>query len=288
MGAKIGLKATWTLLKETYQEWSEDKAPRLGAALAYYTLFSIAPLLIIVIAIVGFALGQQAAQGEVVDQIGGWVGKDSARAIQKMIESTREPTSGIVATVVGVLTLLFGATGVFSQLKDALNTMWDVTEKPRGGIMGFIIDRVFAFLMVLVIGFLLLIFLILSAGISALSNYLNGLLPGFSYVLQILNFIISFATITLLFAVIYRILPDTNIAWGDVWIGAAVTSLLFTIGKTLIGFYLGHVSAGSAYGAAGSLVVLLIWIYYSAQIFFFGAEFTQVYARRYGSLSQKS
>jgi membrane protein len=288
MGTKVGIKTIWILIKETYLEWSEDKAPRLGAALAYYTLFSIAPLLIIVIAIVGFAFGQQVVQGEVVDQIGGWVGQDSARVIQKMIESTREPTSGIVATVVGVLTLLFGATGVFSQLKDALNTMWDVTEKPRGGIMGFIIDRVLAFLMVLVIGFLLLIFLILSAGISALSNYLNGLLPGFSYVLQILNFIISFATITLLFAVIYRILPDTNIAWGDVWVGAAVTSLLFTIGKTLIGFYLGHVSAGSAYGAAGSLVVFLIWIYYSAQIFFFGAEFTQVYARKYGSLSQKS
>lgn len=288
MSTKIGLKTLWILLKETYQEWSEDKAPRLGAALAYYTLFSIAPLLIIVIAIVGLAFGQQAAQGEVVNQIGGWVGKDSAKAIQKMIESTREPTSGIVATVVGVLTLLFGATGVFSQLKDALNTMWDVTQKPRGGIMGFVIDRVLAFLMVLVIGFLLLMFLALSAGISALSNYINTLIPGFSYVLQVLNFVISFAAITLLFAAIYRVLPDTNIAWGDVWIGAAVTSLLFTIGKTLIGFYLGHVSAGSAYGAAGSLVVLLIWIYYSAQIFFFGAEFTQVYARKYGSLSQKN
>ena len=173
MSTKIGLKTLWILLKETYQEWSEDKAPRLGAALAYYTLFSIAPLLIIVIAIVGLAFGQQAAQGEVVNQIGGWVGKDSAKAIQKMIESTSEPTSGIVATVVGVLTLLFGATGVFSQLKDALNTMWDVTQKPRGGIMGFVIDRVLAFLMVLVIGFLLLIFLSLSAGISALSNYIN-------------------------------------------------------------------------------------------------------------------
>ncbi|HEX3035366.1 MAG TPA: YihY/virulence factor BrkB family protein [Thermodesulfobacteriota bacterium] len=288
MSTNIDLKTIWVLLKDTYLEWSEDKAPRLGAALAYYTLFSIAPLLIIVIAIVGFVFGQQAVQGEIVDQIGGWVGEGSAKAIQTMIESAREPTSGIVATVVGVLTLLFGATGVFSQLKDALNTVWDVTEKPRGSIMGFIIDRLLAFLMVLVIGFLLLIFLALSAGISALSNYINALIPGFSYVLQVLNFVISFAAITLLFAVIYRVLPDTNIAWGDVWIGAAVTSLLFTIGKTLIGFYLGHVSAGSAYGAAGSLVVLLIWIYYSAQIFFFGAEFTQVYARKYGSLSQVS
>jgi membrane protein len=287
MSTSVGVKAIWGLFKEAYSEWSKDKVPRLGAALAYYTLFSLAPLLIIVIAVVGLLLGQQEVEGQIVEQVENWIGKDGAKAIQTMIESAREPTSGIFATVVGIALLLYGATSIFGQLKDALNTIWNVPPKQEGGLMSMIKDRVLAFGIVLVIGLLLLALLILSAGLSAVSGFLNHLLPGFSYILQTLNFLVSFVLMTLLFAVIYKVLPDINIKWSDVWIGAAVTSLLFTVGNILIGLYLGKVSPGSAYGAAGSLVVILIWLYYSAQIFFFGVEFTEVYTRKYGSLSRR-
>jgi membrane protein len=279
----MNAKTIWTLLKETFSEWREDKASRLAAALAYYTVFALAPLLIIVIAVAGLVFGQEAARGELIAQIQGLVGQEGAQLIETMVESASKPTSGIIATTIAIATILFGASGLFGQLQDALNTIWEVEPKPERGILGMIKDRFLSFTMVLGIGFLLLVSLIVSAVLSALNPYLKDLLPGSIYWIQILNFIISFGVITLLFAMIYKILPDVEIAWDDVWIGAVVTSLLFNLGKFLIGLYLGNSSAGSAYGAAGSLVILLLWVYYSAQILLFGAEFTQVYAKRRGS-----
>src|ERR687886_1726795 len=276
-------QAIFALLKQTISEWLEDRASRLGAGLAYYTAVSLAPLLIILIAIAGFVLGRQAVEGRVVAQIQGLVGKTGAEAIQAMITSASQPKAGIIATVVSIATLLFGASGVFGALQDALNTIWEVTPKPGRGMLGMIRDRFVSFTMLLGVGFLLLVALLLSAALAALGKFVGGLLPIPEAVLQAMNFVISFGVITLLFALIYKILPDAEIRWSDVWTGAAVTALLFTIGKFVLGLYLGKSSAGSAYGAAGSLIVVLLWVYYSAQILFFGAEFTQVYANTYGS-----
>jgi membrane protein len=276
-------KEIFELLKETYNEWSEDKASRLAASLAYYTVFSIAPLLIIVIAVAGLIFGREAAQGQIERQIQGLIGEESAQFVQTLIEASSNKTTGIIATVIGIATLLFGATGLFGQLQDALNTIWEVTPKPGRGVMGIIKDRFFSFTMVLGIGFLLMVSLVVSAGLEALNEYTSGLWGDVAFVGQALNFVISFGVITLLFAMIYKVLPDVEIAWRDVWIGAAVTALLFTIGKFLIGLYLGHSAVASSYGAAGALVVILLWVYYSAQILLLGAEFTQVYAKRFGS-----
>ncbi|AFZ18339.1 YihY/virulence factor BrkB family protein [Allocoleopsis franciscana] len=271
------------LLKETFKEWQEDKASRLAAALAYYTAFSIAPLLIIAIAIAALVFGEEAARGGIEDQLRGLIGQQGAEAIEEMIKNSSKPAEGTIATIISVGFLLFGASGVFAQLQDSLNTIWEVAPKPGRGVMGFIKDRFLSFSMVLGIGFLLLVSLVLSAVLAGLNNILGGMMPGLSFLWEILNFLISFGVITLLFALIYRVLPDAKIAWGDVWFGAIITALLFTIGKTLIGLYLGNSSVGSTYGAAGSFVVLLLWVNYSAQILFFGAELTQVYANKYGS-----
>jgi membrane protein len=280
----VNVKAIWGLLKDTFDEWNEDKASRLAAALAYYTVFSLAPLLIIAITIASLIFDQAAAEGQIVQQIQGLVGKDGAQAIQEMIRNASKPSSGgTIATIIGVATLLFGASGVFGQLQDALNTIWEVAPKPGRGVVGFIRDRFLSFSMVLGTGFLLLVSLVLSTGLAALSSYFGNLLPGFDALWQIVNFVISFGVVTVLFALIYKVLPDAKITWGDVWIGAAITALLFTIGKFLLGVYLGNGAFGSTYGAAGSFVVILAWVYYSAQILFFGAEFTQVYAGKYGS-----
>lgn len=270
------------LLKETFTEWQEDKASRLAAALAYYTVFSLAPLVIIAIAIAALVFGQEAAQGGIEEQLRGLLGEQGAEAVQEMIKHSRKAEQGTIATLISVGLLLFGASGVFGQLQDSLNTIWEVAPKPGRGIKGFIKDRFLSFAMVLGIGFLLLVSLILSAGLTAVGDYLGHLIPGLPF-LQALNFLISFGVVTVLFALMFRVLPDAKIAWGDVWIGAAITSLLFTIGKYLLGVYLGNGSVGSTYGAAGSFVVLLLWVNYSAQILFFGAEFTQVYANKYGS-----
>ncbi|MBE9129449.1 MULTISPECIES: YihY/virulence factor BrkB family protein [unclassified Coleofasciculus] len=271
------------LLKETFGEWQEDKASRLAASLAYYTVFSLAPLLIIAIAIVGAIFGEEAAKGEIVGQIQGLVGNEGAQAIEAAIKNANQPNVSSVASLISVFVLLFGASGVFAQLQDALNTIWEVRVKPGRGIKGFIKKRLLSFGAVLGIGFLLLVSLVLSAVLSALSHMMSGLIPGAEWLWQILNFVISFGVVTLLFAMMYKFLPDVKIAWDDVWIGAIITALLFTVGKFALGFYLGQGSFGSTYGAAGSLVIILAWVYYSAQILFFGAEFTQVYARRYGS-----
>jgi membrane protein len=278
-----GLTKWWPLLTRTYAKWNEDHAPGLGAALAYYTVFSLAPLLMIVIAIAGLVFGQEAAQGQIMGQIQGLVGEESARAIQSMIEEARRPAASILATVIATVMLLFGATGVFAQLQESLNIIWQVKETPGEGLWKMLKNRFLSLMAVLGTGFLLLISLVISAGLSAVGATLERLLPGPEIVLQIINVLVSFAVVTLLFAMIYKLLPDTSVRWGDVWIGASITSLLFTIGKFFIGLYLGKSDVGVAYGAAGSLVVILIWVYYASQIFLFGAEFTAVYAASRGT-----
>lgn len=277
-------KVILDLLKEAFQEWQDDKASRLAAALAYYTVFSLAPLVIIAIAIAGAVFGEEAARGEIVGQIQGLVGQAGAEVIETAIQNANRPDArGGVASLISVVVLLFGASGVFAELQDSLNTVWDVQPKPGRGVSGFIKKRILSFSMVLGIGFLLMVSLILTAVLSAFSTYMSHLLPGVGWFWEILNFVISFGVITLLFAMIYKFLPDVKITWNDVLIGAIITALLFTIGKTVLGMYLGQGTFGSTYGAAGSLVIVLAWVYYSAQILFFGAELTQVYASRYGS-----
>ncbi len=273
-----------SLLKQTASEWMEDDAPSLGAALAYYTVFSLAPLMTIAIAIAGFFFGKEAAQGQVFDELRGLLGQEGGKAVEEMVQSANaQPTAGIVATVISVVILLFGASGVFGQLQASLNRIWGVKPKPGRGVLGIIQDRLLSFGFTLVVGFLLLVSLLLTAGIALMADWLGGLMPGSETLAQILNIVISLAMITLLFATIFKFLPDAKIAWRDVWIGAFLTALLFTIGKFALGIYLGKSGVASSYGAAGSLIVLLLWVYYSSQILFFGAEFTQVYANRFGS-----
>ncbi|MBG1266641.1 YihY/virulence factor BrkB family protein [Nostoc sp. WHI] len=279
----MNLQAIGQLFQETFKEWSEDKASRLAAALAYYTIFSIAPLLIIVIAIAGAVFGEEAARGQIVGQIQGLVGKDGAQFIQTAITNANKPQTGAIASIISVVVLLLGATGLFTELQDALNTIWEVKPKPGRGVTNMIRLRFLSFAMVIGIGFLLLVSLVISTALSALVTYFSSLLPGVDFLWQIISFIVSFAITTLLFGLIFKVLPDVKIAWSDVLVGAILTSFLFSIGRFLLGQYLGNGSFGSAYGAAGSLVVILAWVNYAAQILFFGAEFTQVYARRHGS-----
>ena len=283
MMPQITPRAAFDLLKTTYTEWSEDKASRLAAALAYYTAFSIAPLLLISIAVAGLVFGQEAAQGQLFGQIEGLLGAEGAAAIETAVAGSNDRSAGVLATIIGLATLLWSASNVFGQLQEALNTIWEVHPDPTAGIMATIKRRFLSMTMVLGIGFLLLVSLVLTAALGVVGNFFNNLIPGGAAVWQVVNFIVSFVVVMALFAAIYKVLPDATIKWNDVWVGAAVTALLFTVGKLLIGLYLGHASVGSTFGAAGSLLVFLVWVYYSAQILFFGAEFTQVYARMYGS-----
>jgi membrane protein len=275
----MNLTTIWELIRDTVTEWWEDNAPRLGAALAFYTLLSLAPLLVVVTAIAGLTFGKSAAEGQIVAEIQDLVGPRGAEAIQTLLANAHEPMTGLVATAVSLVVLLLGATGVFTELQDALNIVWEVESRRPSGVWAAIKDRFLSFVMVLVIGFLLLVSLVASAALTAMSHVAGGLLPNSAGWLRIADFVVSFAVITLLFAMIYKVLPDARVAWSDVWVGAAVTALLFTVGKFLIGLYLGSSGIGSTYGAAGSLAVFLVWVYYSAQILFLGAEFTQVYAR---------
>lgn len=279
---RIRIKSIFTLLKETFQEWQRDKASLLAAALAYYTVFSITPLLVIAIAIAGAVFGQDTAKGEILAQVNSLVGEKGAQAIEMTLDNVNQPQLKSTASIISVVILLIGASGVFAQLQDALNTVWNVKAKPEGGIWIFIRKRLLSFGMVLVIGFLLLVSLIVSAVLAGISKLEISVLPGFTPLWQLLNFGVSFGFISLLFALIYKYLPDAKIRWKDVWVGAIITALLFSLGKYAIGLYLGRGSFGSAYGAAGSLIVFLAWVFYSAQILLFGAEFTQVYARKYG------
>lgn len=278
------MKRYLPLLKQTFKEFGEDKAPRLGAALAYYTVFSIAPLLLIAVAIAGLVFGQEAAQNEISAQLGGLMGPATAEALESMVQAAAKPKSGALATIIGLVTLMFGASGVFAQLNDALDTIWNVERKKKGGIANTIRERFLSMAMVCGIGFLLLVSLVFDAMISAMGKSVGDRLPGGEALLQGAQLLVSFALVTVLFAAIFKFLPDIRIAWRDVWLGAILTSVLFVLGKFALGLYIGKAAASSTYGAAGSLVVLLLWVYWSAQILFLGAEFTQVYARSLGSL----
>jgi membrane protein len=285
---KEQLTTGFGILKQTVVDWLDDKAPRLGAALAYYAIFSIAPLVVIVIAIAGILFGKDQAQQQILNQVSAMVGDQGAQGIGSMLEAANKPREGIIASVLAVVTLIFGATGVFVQLQDALNTIWEVKPKPGRGVWGFIRHRILSLAMVFAIGFLLLISLVLTAGLAAAGKWLSGSMPGGEVLWEIINLAISFVIIAVLFSLMFKYMPDVKIGWRDVWIGGALTALLFIVGKFALGMYLGRSSVGSAYGAAGSLVILLLWIYYSAQIFLFGAEFTQVYANRFGKKLEPS
>jgi len=270
------------LVRTTVKEWSEDKAARLGAALAYYTIFSIGPLVLIMVAIAGAVFGQEAAQGQVVNSIRGVVGDAGAEIIQETLQHAAKPDAGIVNSLIGMGTLLLAATGIFGQLQDALNTIWEVRPK-GGGIVGMLKERLLTFFLVLGTGVLLLAALIVNALLALMHDALVNAIPGGAFVLQILNYLVTFGLMTLVFAVIYKVLPDVYIRWRDVWIGAAVTAALFMLGQLVLALYLSFSNPGTAYGAAGSLVIVLVWIYYTSQIVFLGAEFTQVYAHKFGT-----
>lgn len=273
-----------TIVKQTYREWSEDKASRLAAALAYYTVFSIPPLLVVAIGIAGLFTDRQSVETLVVNQAGSLMGTQGSDAIQTILQSAQEPGNGeLLPTLLGVVLLVFGASGVFTQLQDAMNTIFGVKPAPGRGIAGLIKDRFFSFTMVLAIGFVLLVSLVLSTVLTALGDFVGGLVSEATVLLWLVNFAISFAIITLLFAAIFKTVPDVKMAWRDVLLGAALTALLFKIGEYALGFYFDRSDPTSAFGAAGSIILLLLWVYYSAQIIFLGAEFTEIYARELGS-----
>lgn len=263
------------LFKQTGKRFFAKDTFEMGAALAYYTVFSIAPLVLIAISVAGMVFGEQAAQGRITEEIRGAAGDTIAQAIEKTLQSTRDAGGSTAASIIGIAILLFGASGVFVQLQNSLNTIWEVPAKETGGVWGFIRTRLLSFAMVLGIGFLMLVSLVISTALTAMSNYLA---PGQTAVFQVINQLISFVVITALLAAIFKFLPDTRVSWRDVWIGAAVTAILFIVGKYLLGLYLAKGSVASAYGAAGSLVIILVWVYYASQILLFGAQFTQVYA----------
>ena len=276
------LKQAWALIKETVTQWSDDEASRQAASLALYTLLSITPLIVISISIAGAVFGDEAARGQISQQVGAVTGPEAGRAVEALVANARAPEKGILSTVIGLAVLLFGASGVFGELQAALNHIWDVKPKPGRGIRGFIRDRFFSFSMVMGVAFLLLVSLVVSAAIAALSQHYRALIS-MPAVAETLNIVVSLAVSTVLFALIFKFVPDAKITWRDVWVGAAVTAVLFSIGKVLLAWYVGRGATQSAFGAAGSLVALVIWVYYSAQILFLGAEFTQVYATRFGS-----
>jgi len=276
-----------TILKLTYQEWKEDNASRLAAALAYYTIFSLAPMLTILIAVTGLIWKADVVRMQILGQVRSLIGPEGADFVANLISNRGSPAAGIVALILGIITLLLGALGVFNELHNSLNLIWNIKmQKPEGffeGIKKLLIDRFLSFAMILAIGFLLLVSLVVTAAVSATQETIGNVLPLSELLWQLVNLAISIGVIAILYALMFKFLPDAEIAWHDAWIGALVASLLFSIGKAAIGIYLGNSAVASAFGAAGSEVLLLLWIYYSAQILFFGAELTQVYANQYGS-----
>ena len=270
----------WQLLKTTWTEWNEDEASLLAAALAYYTAVSIAPLLVLVVVIVGFFLGQQAAQSQLMTQLQGAMGSEGSQFLGTILQNADQPKLASAAGILSFMTLIWGSTNLFAQLQNSLNKIWNVERKPGGGIWATIRSRLLSFTMVLGVAFMLLVSLVIGAVLTTVVDIGHGLLPGADWIWEVVNFLVSFGVTTFLFAAIFKVLPDTDISWRDVWLGAAVTALLFTIGRYVLGLYLAN--AGNAYGAVGSVVVFLLWVFYSAQILFMGAEFTQVYARLYG------
>ena len=277
------IKSLFGLATAAFANWKNDYAPSMGAALAYYTVFSIAPLLVIVIAVAALIFGQDAAHTAIMDQARGLIGENGAKTIEGMLASAQKPKQGMIASGLGIMALLIGATTVFAELETNLNRIWKVEEDEGSGIWHFIRTRLLSFGMVLAIGFLLIVSLVVSAGIAAWGKYWSGWFGGMEALLHVANFLVSVAIVTVLFAIIYKLMPRVTIHWRDVWIGALVTSILFSLGKFLIGLYIGKSGVESSYGAAGALVVLLVWVYYSAQTFLLGAEFTKVYAESHGS-----
>lgn len=275
------IRRSFTLLKETAGAWAEDYAPSMGAALSYYSLFSIAPLLLIVIAIAGLAFGEEAARGAIFGQLQGLVGEESAKAVEAMLQAADKPKQGLVSTAIGVAVLILGAMTVFGELQNALDRVWRAPARAKAsGLWNLLRTRLLSFGMILGLAFLLMVSLVFSAALAALGKWWG---PAFGALAHAADLLVSFGLITVVFALIYRYIPRVHVAWHDVWLGSALTSLLFAIGKFLIGLYLGKASVASTFGAAGSLVVLMVWVYYSAQIFLFGAEFTWVYAHQLGS-----
>jgi membrane protein len=286
---RVNIKQILALVKAAFSSWVDDYAQSMGAALAYYTMFSIAPLLLIVISIAGLIFGAEAARGEIIGQLQSLMGEQGAQAVQGLLESVSKPAESATATIVGVVLLLIGATTVFTELQDALDRIWRAPERDRStGIWGLIRSRLLSFGMILGIGFLLTVSLVFSAALAALGKWWGPLFAGWEALANLVNFSISFALTTAVFAMIYKIMPRVHIRWHDVWIGAAVTALLFTIGKFLIGLYIGKSGVTSGFGAAGSLVVVLVWVYYSAQIFLMGADFTWVYSQTFESRRRQS
>lgn len=273
----------WVLLRQTALDWSKDNAPLLGAALSFYTALSIAPLLVLSLRLAAFFFGEEAARGEIESQIQTMIGEQGAEAIQSMLQSANQPEAGGLATLFGLVTLLFGASGVFGSLQESLNIIWDVTPKPGLGLWSFIRNRFFSMAMVMSFAFLLLVSLVISAMLSFAGAYAFHWVKEIEGISHAANFVASLIVFTLLFAMMFKYVPDIEIAWKNVWLGAFMTAILFNIGKFAIGLYLGRSTFASSYGVAGSLIVLLVWVYYSAQIIFFGAEFTQVYANQEGA-----
>ena len=279
MNFNVLTNSRWpVLLQRTCRGWTDVRAPRLSAALAFYSIFSVAPLLVITIGILGLVLGEEAASGQLYRELSGYMGPSSAEAIQSMVQSASRPRQGVIATVSGFLMLILGASGVFGELKEALNTIWGVMPKPGGGIRGLVRGQFLNFGMVLAIGFLLLVSLVMSTAIAGLNQRLENVLPLPAIAWAAVTFFISLGLVTTLFALLFKVLPDAQIRWRHVWFGALITALLFEVGKTGLSWYLGREGTASAYGAAGSVVLLLLWVYYTSSILFFGAAFTQVYA----------
>lgn len=277
------IRMLWNLLVKSVAMWLDDYAPSMGAALAYYTLFSLAPLLIIIIAVAGLMFGQEAARGEIVAQIEGLIGADGAVAVQGLLKSASEPAKSVLATLISLVTLLIGATTVFAELQSDLDRIWRVPPVKENGLWTLLRARLLSFGLVLGLVFLLLVSLVVSAVLAAFGKWSGGVVAGWEALLQAINVSVSLAITMVLFAMIYKLMPRARIAWRDVWVGAGVTALLFEGGKFLIGLYLGTIGVASGFGAAGSLVLLLVWVYFSAQVFLLGAEFTWVYAHEYGS-----
>src|SRR5450432_3971319 len=280
-----GWRVWWTLVRAAVSAWIDDYAPSMGAALSYYTVFSLAPLLLIVISVAGLVFGEEAVRGELFAQLQEMMGSDAAKAVQSLLASVSKPTHGIIGTVIGVAVLLFGATTVFGELQDALDRIWRApTRRRSSGLWSLLRARLLSFGLILGLAFLLMVSLVLGAVISALGKWWGPVFGGWEATAQGVNVVVGFVLTTAVFAFIYKFMPRVSVRWHDVWLGALVTSLLFTIGKFLIGLYIGKSGVASAFGAAGSLVVIFVWVYYSAQIFLVGAEFTWVYARTLGSM----
>ncbi|SFD28525.1 membrane protein [Chitinophaga sp. CF118] len=281
------IKKYWQILRMTASDFMDDKVLKLSAALSYYTIFSIAPMLIVIITLFQVFLGKEAIEGSVYGQINKLVGNDAALQIQQMIKNATLSGDSTWATVVGIISLIFGATGVFGEIQDSINFIWQLKAKPKNGLLKILINRLLSFSMVISLGFILLVSLVLNGLIELFGKQLTYLIPDVTFVLvYVINLGLTFFIITLLFAIIFKVLPDAKVKWKDVTVGAITTAILFMIGKFAIGFYLGASKIGSAYGAAGSIVIILLWVYYSAIILYFGAEFTQVYAEYHGARIQ--